>query len=444
MARTLEIYKATACSEAAINYTTLMMLRYTKLSSAMPHVMMCLMIDPIHIFEMPRMCFNVILNSVSLPIFFAVSVFQREMEIPTLPLESVVEFLNNGKLFACCTHSKGVDGWRTIHKCRLGGDCHTKRVRDMLIRMLNHRALLPKVSGVSLNFVSNCIPYFTGYGDQEDRCDMSSHKTYGRLRPVSCMRSHAAGGVSGRRPRNQQQQHGGDPQQDSQDAGGGLNAAAGGSNEGVEACKMFSKMCFQYYTKQFAECAMITESEFLQSMEEFMSMSTKFVQFFGDVPFFGQHETVLKNLGIPEIPAALHNISHKQIFEQGVPILQVCTHHAQRRERERANHVCVCVSQAKTFASGEIAIGIEWMSMLLMLAISGSARIDQQLGKNVAANLTAALFNKIPFGMYPYDAIQIKEFNPHMPCQVIFPVERERERQTHTQTGVDLWWCVCV
>lgn len=86
---------------------------------------------------------------------------------------------------------------------------------------------------------------------------------------------------------------------------------------------MFARTCFQHYTKQFSECAMITEGEFLQGMEEFMGMSTKFVQFFGDVPFFAQHETVLKNLGIPEVPASMHNINHKQVFEQGVPILQV-------------------------------------------------------------------------------------------------------------------------
>ena len=56
--------------------------------------------------------------------------------------------------------------------------------------------------------------------------------------------------------------------------------------------------------------------------------------------------------------------------------------------------------------------------MLLLLSISGSSRIDQQLGKNVAMNLVAELFNKVPYTMFPYDAIQVKEFNPHMPCQV--------------------------
>lgn len=70
--------------------------------------------------------------------------------------------------------------------------------------------------------------------------------------------------------------------------------------------------------------------------------------------------------------------------------------------------------------SGEVAIGIDWMCMLLLLAISGSSRIDQQLGKNIAANLVAELFNKIPFTMFPYNAIQLREFNPHAPAQEIY------------------------
>ena len=72
--------------------------------------------------------------------------------------------------------------------------------------------------------------------------------------------------------------------------------------------------------------------------------------------------------------------------------------------------------------SGEVAIGIDWMCMLLLLSISGSSRIDQQLGKNVAMNLVGELFNKIPYTMFPYDAIHIKEFNPHMPCQEVLPL----------------------
>ena len=62
----------------------------------------------------------------------------------------------------------------------------------------------------------------------------------------------------------------------------------------------------------------------------------------------------------------------------------------------------------RSFISGEVGIGIDWMCMLLMISISGSSRIDQQLGKNVAMNLVRELFNKIPYTMFPYDAIQIK------------------------------------
>jgi hypothetical protein len=70
------------------------------------------------------------------------------------------------------------------------------------------------------------------------------------------------------------------------------------------------------------------------------------------------------------------------------------------------------------YVSGEVAIGIDWMCMLLMLAMSGSSRIDQQLGKNVAMNVVTELLNKIPYTMFPYDAAQFREFNPHMPRQV--------------------------
>lgn len=78
--------------------------------------------------------------------------------------------------------------------------------------------------------------------------------------------------------------------------------------------------------------------------------------------------------------------------------------------------------------SGEIALGIDWMCMLLLLSISGSSRIDQQLGKNVAMNLVGELFNKIPYTMFPYDAIHIKEFNPHMPSQEILALRPSPQR----------------
>jgi hypothetical protein len=168
---------------------------------------------------------------------------------------------------------------------------------------------------------------------------------------------------------------------------------------------MLSKMCFQQYNKPFTQCAMITEAEFLLSLEEFMAMTTKFVQFFGDLPFFGQHATVMQNLGIPSAPSTFQDISARQVLEQGVPILQ-----------------------AKTFASGELGVGIDWMCMLLMLGISGSARIDQQVAKNVSSNLTATLFNKIPFNLYPYNVLQLKEFNPHQATQEIIPLVPAAQR----------------
>lgn len=54
ISRTLEIFKTVAASETNINYTVLMMLRNKTLTSAMPKIMFCSMIDPIHIHEIPR------------------------------------------------------------------------------------------------------------------------------------------------------------------------------------------------------------------------------------------------------------------------------------------------------------------------------------------------------------------------------------------------------
>lgn len=279
--------------------------------------MMCALMDPIHIHEMPRLCYNVILNSVNLPIFFVISIFQREMEVPTLPLESVVDFFTHGKVFACC-RKHGIQTWQqSAANCKLGKNCHTKRVRDMLMRMLNHRAWLPVYSGVSLNFVSNCSPYMTTYGNQEDCCDMSPHKS--AVTKTSCMRfrllnSSSSSGRGSSRWRSGEATENAAPEtsfsQQQQQV------------EMGEAYRTFAKLCFQQY-RPLAECAMITEPEFMQCMEEFMAMTTKFVQFFGDMAFFGQHLTVLKDLGIPSPPSCFQNITHKQVFESGVPIVQV-------------------------------------------------------------------------------------------------------------------------
>lgn len=408
ISRTLEIFKTVAASETNINYTVLMMLRCKTLTEAMPKVMFCSMIDPIHIHEIPRMVYNFILNSISLPIFYAVSVFQREMEIPTLPLETVVEFFTNGTYCACCIKSGRQHDPST--QCTLREVCHTKRIKDMLVRALDRRAFLPKDSGMLMRYDTNSIPYITAYGGEDDRCDMSLHDLFGRVRNTSCMRGKygkkTAGGASGRGGGGGQSSFaggGGGRDNDGDDDDGG-EGGGGGRNNGAasesvitdEACRMFSKQCFQFYAKPFCDCAMITEGEFCNSVEEFSRMTTKFAQFFGDLPFFGKHSTVMKNLGIPNVPRCFNDLTNKQVFEQGQPIIR-----------------------AKSYMSGEVALGIDWMCMLLLLSISGSSRIDQQLGKNVAMNLVAELFNKIPYTMFPYDAVQVREFNPHMPCQEI-------------------------
>lgn len=192
---------------------------------------------------------------------------------------------------------------------------------------------------MEMRYDTNCIPYITAYGDENDRCDMSSHKLYGRgIRPSSCMRSKSkgggGGGMSGGRQQNGNQdgneEENGDRQQQQQRSGGGGSEASVAD----EACKMFAKLCFQHYTKPFCECAMITEGEFGNCMDEFSRMTTKFAQFFGDLPFFGKHRTVMLNLGVPNVPAAFYDLSPKQVFEQGQPII---------RARYGRVNVCVCV-----------------------------------------------------------------------------------------------------
>jgi hypothetical protein len=305
--------------------------------------MLCSMIDPIHIHEMPRMVYNFILNSVSLPIFYAVSVFQREMEIPTLPIQSVVELFTNGTMAGCCVVSgRDVDASK---RCSLGGSCHTKRIKDMLNRLMERRAFLPKESGAEMLFDSNCMPYITAYGNAMDRCDMSAHETYGKNRAsASCMRGRPSKAMVGgsTKPMDFRSRSGGNMENDEEippniiprngnddpSQGGGIpssNSSVNSKSEAVitdEACKMFSKACFQWYTKPFTECAMITEGEFCNSVEEFMKMTTKFAQFFGDMPFFGKHKTVMENLGVTNIPREFEDLSIKQVFEQGQPILQ--------------------------------------------------------------------------------------------------------------------------
>lgn len=52
-------------------------------------------------------------------------------------------------------------------------------------------------------------------------------------------------------------------------------------------------------------------------------MTTKFAQFFGDMPFFGKHKTVMNNLKIANgTPRAIEDFTSKQMFEQGQPIVR--------------------------------------------------------------------------------------------------------------------------
>lgn len=263
---------------------------------------------------MSRMVYNFILNSVSLPIFYAVSVFQREMEIPALPLETVVEFFTNGTYCACCMGSG-----RNTHpekQCTMKDACHTKKIKDMLVRLMDKRAFLPKDSCMSMTFDGNCMPYITAYGNAEDRCDMSSHALYARVRPLSVMRGKSS---KGSRTSNYDQP----PAEESAEQDTSTNSSS--SNEAAiteQACKMFAKQCFQHYSKPFCDCAMITEGEFSNSMDEFSKMTTKFAQFFGDMPFFGKHSTVMHNLGIHNVPRSFQDLTNKQVFEQGQPIIR--------------------------------------------------------------------------------------------------------------------------
>lgn len=276
------------------------------------------------------MCYNFISNSISLPIFFAVSVFQREMEIPAIPLESLVELFTNGKYCACCVKSGKMQ--TPENACHLRDSaCHTKRIKDIIQKLLDHRGFLPNDSGMLMRYDSNCIPYITAFGDENDRCDLSSHATLARTRTFSCMRcrsSFSASSKSGASSRGSNLA-GGDSSNNNEPGSATYDASGGGggntnikSDASQEACRLFSSMCFQHYQKQFCDCAMISEGELFHAMENFCGMTTKFAQFFGDMPFFGQHRTLLQNLDVHPIPGCFYDLSRKQVFEQGQPIIK--------------------------------------------------------------------------------------------------------------------------
>ena len=57
-------------------------------------------------------------------------------------------------------------------------------------------------------------------------------------------------------------------------------------------------------------------------MDEFSRMTTKFALFFRDMPFFGRHNKVMRNLGILNIPKEFQDLTNKQVFEQGQQIIR--------------------------------------------------------------------------------------------------------------------------
>lgn len=163
MSRTLEICKCIAAAETTINYSLLYSLKSKSYSEASPKIMFASMMDPIHIHELPRLFFNYLINNISLPIFYIVSIFQREMEVPAIPLESVIELFTNGKVCLCCAQSGRLDDPQT--KCHLSNSaCHTQKIRRFLNKMVETRAFLPKESGLALRTDSNITQFVTAYG----------------------------------------------------------------------------------------------------------------------------------------------------------------------------------------------------------------------------------------------------------------------------------------
>jgi hypothetical protein len=100
-------------------------------------------------------------------------------------------------------------------------------------------------------------------------------------------------------------------------------SSAHNNDDPYRACRRFASQCFIKYAAPFCDSAMITEGEFLHTVEEMTKMKMRFIQFFGDMPFFGKHRTVMENLGIPNIPGCFQD-SPKAMDE---PILKTrCVH----------------------------------------------------------------------------------------------------------------------
>lgn len=410
MSRTLEICKCIAAAETTINYSLLYSLKSKTYSEASPRTMMASMMDPIHIHEVPRLFFNFLVNNICLPAFFIISIFQREMEVPALPLESVLELLDNGKMCLCCVQSGRLED--PSRRCHLpNSTCHTQKVRKFLNRMVERRAFLPKESGLALHMDSNITQFITAYGGDDDRCNMSQHATFAASRSAgigssSCMRIKSSRNFCGSNANSFNFDRDGPS---SSNADQDQNASTSSNNNvqqtaiSAECFRLFVRESFVHYKQQLAGHAFIRDNELLYAVHEMAtSMTTKFARFFGNLPFLGKYKTVMQNLGVHHVPSGMPNLSAKQVFQQqqgggqGSPIIT-----------------------ARCFISGELAIGIDWMMMLLMLGMSGSARIDQQLGKDIAKNLVAHVFNEVPYAMYPYNHLQLKEFNPYTPRQEV-------------------------
>jgi hypothetical protein len=415
ISRTLEICKSMAAAETCINYSLLYTLKSNSYSDACPKVMMACMMDPIHVHELPRLFFNYLINNVSIPLFYIVSVFQREMEVPVIPLESVIALLTNGRMCLCCVKAGRLSNQRA--RCTMSNSsCHTYKIKKFLSRMVERRAFLPKESGFPLHAENNIMQFITAYGSDDDVCNMQAHANFASrsagVGSTSCMRvkSHRQHAENIQRDlcfdRDGDQSNEGSGNGASSFGDGGTNPSSSANHAQSrqqqssitnETYRLFVREAYTCYKEQFSNHAFIKENELLCALHEMASSSsTKLARFFGDLPYMGKYKTVMQNLGVIHVPSGMPNLSSRQIFQQGSPIVT-----------------------ARAFISKEMGIGIDWMMMLLLLGISGSSRIDQQLAKDVSKNLVAHVFNEIPYSMYPYNHVQIKEFNPYTPMQEV-------------------------
>lgn len=407
MSRTLEICKCIAAAETTINYSLLYSLRSKSYSEASPKIMLASMMDPIHIHEVPRLFFNYTINNISLPYFLIVSIFQREVEAPILPLESVLELLKNGKMCLCCVKSGKLQDRN--QRCSLSSSaCHTNKIKRFLNKMIENRAFLPKESGLAVHMDSNITPFITAFGGEDDRCNMTLHSTLGGVRQTSCLRIRSPKASSSVITRELNFERGGSFDRDDNDASNNAQQQGTATTQQQqtqitnECFRLFVREAFVHYKQQLQGHAFIKDSELLYSLHEMHTNTTsRFAMFFGDLPYLGKHKTVMQNIGVHHVPSGMPDSCPLQSS-----ILNV-----------------------KAFISGELGIGMDWMMMLFLLSISGSARIDQQVAKDVAKSIVAHVFNEmVPQGMYPYNHLQLKEFNPYTPRQEVVELNARHMR----------------